>query len=54
MLSAVLGPFNSALHPPGSDSVPEAADPVLMGGLLQLCGEDRTDHTGGTDLHVHT
>lgn len=41
-------PVNSAFHPPGSDPVPEAADPVPLGGLLQLSGKDSADHAGGT------
>lgn len=56
MFSSVSDPFNSALNPPGSDPVPETADPVPMGGLLQLCGEDSADHTGGkhTLKYTHT
>lgn len=56
MFTSVQDPVNSAFHPPGSDPVPETADPVPMGGLLQLCGEDSTDHTGGTHtvMFIHT
>lgn len=40
-------PHHRALHPPGQDPVPQAADPVPVGGLLLLGGEDRADHAGG-------
>lgn len=46
-LTSAPDPVNGALHPPRQDPVPEAADPVPVGGILQLCGEDSTNHTGG-------
>jgi len=54
MLFSPADPLYSALHPPGQDPVPEAPDPVPLGGLLQLCGQDSADHTGGTHTHTHT
>ena len=48
MVTSFLDPVNSSFHPPGSDPVTATADPVPMGGLLQLCGENSPDHTGGT------
>lgn len=48
MCAFVSDPIYGAFHPPGSDSIPETTDPVVMGGLFQLCGEDSTNHTGGT------
>lgn len=48
MSDFISDPIDGAFHPPGSDFIPETTDSVVMGGLFQLCGEDSTNHTGGT------
>lgn len=42
-LGAIYGEGGGKWEGPG----PQTEDPAAVGGLLLICGQDRSDHTGG-------